>query len=143
GEYVFTFIQTEWRKQTVYSYTTWRACLGQYQARTGMSSTPPLVSIITVNYNSIEHTLEFLASVEKLTYPNLEVIVVDNASAVDPKEAISGLFPKVVYLRSDRNLGFAGGNNLGFSVSTGDYIFYLNNDTIVFPDFLEGIIEFM
>jgi len=103
----------------------------------------PLVTFITVNYNSIRDTLEFLLSCEKLTYKNIEVFVVDNASKKDPCEEVLSSFPWVKYIRSEKNLGFAGGNNLAVRQAKGEYLFFLNNDTLLFPDFLEKIIDFM
>lgn len=103
----------------------------------------PLVSLITVNYNTTADTLEFLESAHKLTYPNVEIIVVDNASKESPGKAIQDSFPAVKFIRSERNLGFAGGNNLGVKESTGDYLFFLNSDTLLFPEFLEPIVAFM
>jgi GT2 family glycosyltransferase len=69
------------------------------------------------------------------------VIVIDNCSPDDPSEIITTQFPEVKYLRSDVNLGFAGGNNLGIKHSTGSYIMFLNNDTEVDPSFLEPLVE--
>ncbi len=103
----------------------------------------PLVSFITVNYNSLHDTLEFLLSCEKLTYKNIEVFVVDNASKQDPVKEITSSFPWVKYIRSEKNLGFAGGNNLAIRQAKGEYLFFLNNDTLLFPDFLEKIVDFM
>ncbi|MEL6303966.1 MAG: glycosyltransferase, partial [Bacteroidota bacterium] len=73
----------------------------------------PLVSIITVNYNESLVTMEFLESIRKLTYPNVEVIVVDNDSPNDDPDAIKTAFPEIQLIKSHENLGFAGGNNLG------------------------------
>jgi hypothetical protein len=64
----------------------------------------------------------------------MEVIVLDNASENNEAEQISNRFPFVKVIRSDKNLGFAGGNNLGIKVSTGKFIFLINNDTY-FEDF--------
>jgi GT2 family glycosyltransferase len=108
-----------------------------------MASEFPLVSIITVNYNAPDDTLEFLKSVKELTYPNLEIIVVDNASKVDPGAMIATAYPDVIYIRSEQNLGFAGGNNLGIKIAKGDYLFFLNNDTLLYHDFMEPIVNFM
>lgn len=101
------------------------------------------MSFITVNYNSLHDTLEFLLCCEKLTYKNIEVFVVDNASKEDPRNEIMSPFPWVKYIRSEKNLGFAGGNNLAVRQATGEYLFFLNNDTLLFPDFLEKIVDFM
>jgi GT2 family glycosyltransferase len=108
-----------------------------------MSTGKPLVSFITVNYNTTKDTLEFLLCCEKITYRNIEVIVVDNASKADPGKEIMETFPWVKYIRSEKNLGFAGGNNLGIRAAKGEYLFFLNNDTLLITDFLEKIVEFM
>lgn len=101
----------------------------------------PRVSIITINYNQTQLTRELLGSLRQLSYPDVEVIVVDNASAQNPAEELRALFPEVLVIRSEKNLGFAGGNNLGISHSTGDYLLFLNNDTEVDPGFLEPLVN--
>jgi GT2 family glycosyltransferase len=57
------------------------------------------------------------------------VIVVDNASRINEAEKISAKYPLVKTIRSEQNLGFAGGNNLGIKEASGDYLFFINNDT--------------
>ena len=90
------------------------------------------ISIITINYNGLEDTC---ALIETIPFNDkMEVIVVDNASEKDEATEIENRFPYVKVIRSDKNLGFAGGNNLGIQASTGKYIFLVNNDTI-FKDF--------
>jgi GT2 family glycosyltransferase len=101
----------------------------------------PLVSIITINYNQLQLTLDLLKSLRQITYPNVEVIVVDNASAQNPKETISTQFPEVKVIVSEKNLGFAGGNNLGIVQAKGEYLLFLNNDTEVDPGFIEPFIQ--
>jgi GT2 family glycosyltransferase len=87
-------------------------------------------------------TVAFLRSVAELnTYPNLEVIVVDNASKEDPSEACRAAYPGVRVIRNTENLGFSGGNNTGLRVSGGDYFFIVNNDTEFTPGLLEGLLE--
>ena len=66
----------------------------------------------------------------------LEIIVVDNGSARDEAAMLRERYPEIKALRSERNLGFAGGNNLGFAAATGDYLLLLNNDTEVEDDTL-------
>jgi hypothetical protein len=100
----------------------------------------PVVTIITINYNQLQLTCQLLDSLRKVTYPALEVIVVDNHSAIDPTEVISEKYPEVKLLVSNENLGFAGGNNLGIQASKGDYLLFLNNDTEVDPEFLEPLV---
>lgn len=105
-----------------------------------MNKVEPLVSIITINYNQLHHTLDLLASLQKVTYPNVEVIVVDNCSSQNPTTEINRLYPQVKVIASPANLGFAGGNNLGVKSSSGKYLFFLNNDTEVDPGFIEPLV---
>lgn len=100
----------------------------------------PLVTIITINFNQTGLTCELLASLRKLTYPAVEVIVIDNCSDEDPTPVITGSYPEVKLIVSPENLGFAGGNNLGIKASKGDYLLFLNNDTEVNPDFLQPLV---
>ncbi|MGX1928621.1 glycosyltransferase family 2 protein [Flagellimonas sp. 2504JD4-2] len=106
-----------------------------------MTENFPLVSIITINYNESEVTLEMLESLKGLTYPNIEVIVVDNASPNDSPDIIKEQYPGVCLIKSRENLGFAGGNNLGVKQSTGDYLLFINNDTIVPEGFIEPLVQ--
>lgn len=100
----------------------------------------PLVTIITINYNSFDATMEFLDSVHNISYSNYEVYVVDNASENFDRELIEKRFPKVKIIESKINLGFAGGNNLAVRDSESEYIAFLNNDTVVTKNFLEPLI---
>ena len=104
----------------------------------------PLVSFITVNYDHLSDTIEFLESARALTYPNIEIIVVDNNSPKEkPSEEVKRKYPSVRFVQNSKNLGFAGGNNAGLKVAQGDYFFLLNNDTLLPNGFLEPIIHFM
>ncbi len=100
----------------------------------------PLVSIITVNYNHPEVTVELLKSLQRITYLNVEIIVVDNASQEDPSVILSS-FPNIIFIQNKENLGFAGGNNIGVNRAKGKYLLFLNNDTEVPPDFLEPLVS--
>lgn len=101
----------------------------------------PLVSIITINYDHPEVTCELLESLRKITYPNIEIIVVDNASPNDDQSVIKEKHPEIIFIQSDKNLGFAGGNNLGIRKSKGKYILLLNNDTEVDTNFLQPLVN--
>ena len=90
------------------------------------------LSIITINYNGLKDTCALIESIP--FNDKMEVIVVDNASDNQEADQISNRFPFVKVIKSDKNLGFAGGNNLGIKVSTGKFIFLINNDTY-FEDF--------
>lgn len=104
----------------------------------------PKVSIIILNWNGLKDTLECLKSVYAGDYDHYEVIVVDNGSTDGSPNEIKALFPKVVLLENGKNLGFAGGNNAGmrYALEKGcDYLWLLNNDTIVEIDTLSKIIS--
>ena len=86
------------------------------------------VSIITINYNGLEDTC---ALIETIPFnENMEVIVVDNDSKNQEADTIAQQYPQVRVIKSERNLGFAGGNNLGIQAAQGKYLFLINNDTI-------------
>lgn len=106
-----------------------------------MQNDLPLVSIIILNYNTIEVTCEFLESTRRLSYPNYEIILVDNASRENPTEIIRSRYPEVVLIVNKKNLGFSGGNNVGIRASRGSYYFIVNNDTEVTPHLLEKLLE--
>lgn len=98
------------------------------------------ISIITVNFNQPELTEMFLDSVKQFySDQHLEIIVVDNGSRIDPTVNWSVKYPDVIFIRSGENLGFAGGNNIGIRASSGEYLFFVNNDTEFTPDLLEEL----
>jgi len=103
----------------------------------------PMVSIVSVNYDQPEVTCEMLASLRKVTYPNFETLIVDNASPSTSPDSIKENYPEVELLISKKNLGFAGGNNIALKQVKGDYVLLLNNDTEVKPDFLESLVDLM
>ena len=88
------------------------------------------LSIITINYNGLKDTCELLDTLP-LEDNSLEVIVVDNASKEDEASIIEQRYPTVTVIRSPQNFGFAGGNNLGIKAAHGEYLFFLNNDTVL------------
>lgn len=88
------------------------------------------LSIITINYNGLEDTCELIDSIPFDDEYSLEVIVVDNASRNDEAAVVAQRYPQVRVIRSEKNLGFAGGNNLGIRAARGKYIFLVNNDTV-------------
>lgn len=89
-----------------------------------------MISIITVNYNGFNDTCELIDTLP-LNDDSLEVIVIDNASEKNEALLIEARYPNVKTIRSNTNLGFAGGNNLGINAATGKYLFFINNDTII------------
>lgn len=101
-----------------------------------------VVSIITVNFNHSYLTDDLLLSIQqKNSYSAIEIIVVDNASSENPVPAWEKKYPGVKFIRSEQNLGFAGGNNLGVEVATGDYLFFVNNDTIFTKNLIQTLVQ--
>ncbi len=88
------------------------------------------ISIITINYNGLADTCALIDTIP-FNDETLEVIVVDNASKEDEATIIGQRYPQVKVIRSKENLGFAGGNNLGIKAAQGQYIFFINNDTVL------------
>lgn len=105
----------------------------------------PLVSIVLVNHGQADVTAACLASLGQLTYPAVELIVVDNASPGDDGARLRAAWsPRGVrVLQSRTNAGFTGGNNLGIAHARGAFVLLLNNDTEVAPDFLEPLVAAM
>lgn len=99
------------------------------------------ISIISVNYNGYTLTCDMVDSLRRHVTAPIEIIVVDNGSARDEAAMLRERYADIKVIRSDENLGFAGGNNLGFEVATGDYIFLLNNDTEFESDTLHYLSE--
>lgn len=106
----------------------------------------PKVFIVILNFNSFEDTEECLISLEKLDYSNYEVVIVDNLSTDNSYEKLKKRFIKYNIMRSNKNLGYANGNNIGikYALESGaEYICILNNDVIVERNFLDKIITVM
>jgi hypothetical protein len=104
----------------------------------------PSVAILTVNYNGAGHIADFLASLRAVAYPNWALVVVDNASSDGSPDEIARLFPTAVLIRNDDNVGITGGHNAGvrYCLEHGfDYVLFLNNDTVVEPDFLGRLLQ--
>lgn len=90
------------------------------------------LSIIIVNWNSIEFTMDCVASIQANVHElDYEIVVVENASRDGSCAALTHSFPSVRLIRSDHNVGFAGANNLGAEASRGGKILFLNPDTKV------------
>lgn len=102
----------------------------------------PKVSIVTLTWNTTDVTIDFLKSLNQhCTYSNLEVIIVDNGSKVNPEAAFKAIYPSAIVIVNEKNLGFTGGNNVGIRAATGDFLFIVNNDTEFTPGLLEGLLE--
>lgn len=111
-----------------------------------ISKQVPKVSIIILNWNGLEDTIECLESLKKITYPNYEVIVVDNGSKGNDAQVLQERFGDYIHLiRNEQNYGFAEGNNIGMRYALANsqlgYILLLNNDTVVAPEFLSEMVR--
>lgn len=89
------------------------------------------LSIITVNYNGAKDTAMMIESLRDNLIIPYELIVVDNGSRFNEATILQDRYPFIKAIRSEKNLGFAGGNNLGIDVASGKYLLFLNNDTYV------------
>jgi GT2 family glycosyltransferase len=109
----------------------------------------PRVSVIIVNYNGLKDTLECLNSLKKCSYSNFEVIVVDNGSEGVQMDEMKGMSEasggNVVFMGLDENYGFCKANNLAvervLDMGESKYVYFLNNDTVVDPDFLTEAVK--
>ncbi len=104
----------------------------------------PELSIVIVNYNEAAYLRYCLASI----YGNpptreFEIIVVDNDSSDGSLEMLASEFPSVRVIASGENLGFAGGNNVGFKAARGEFVFILNPDTVVLPDCIDLLVSYL
>lgn len=103
-----------------------------------------LTSIISVNFNQPEVTLAFLQSVKNSTSGlPIELILVDNGSKEDHGTEFLAAYPGLKYLRSEQNLGFAGGNNIGINIASGEFLLLLNNDTEISDNLIQVLTETM
>lgn len=101
-------------------------------------------SIITVNFHQPNVTIALLKSIASSYTPEeVEVIIVDNGADKNMELMFQPHFGNIKYIQSKKNLGFAGGNNLGIKQANGDYIFLLNNDTEIPKRCIETMIAEM
>lgn len=102
----------------------------------------PLVSIIIVNFNGESYLQTLFESLAKCSYPNLEIVFVDNCSHDGSINFVERNYPSVKVLKNPENYMFARGNNEGIKIAGGKYICLLNNDTEVDSKFLEPLVDF-
>ena len=96
-------------------------------------------SIVIVNYNGLEDTCALIDSIP--FNDKMEVIVVDNGSKTNEAAIIGQRYPYVITIRSEQNLGFAGGNNFGIKAARGKYLYLINNDTIFKGEEFQALID--
>jgi GT2 family glycosyltransferase len=110
------------------------------------STASPSVAIILVNWNGYEYSRQCLESLRLCTYRHFKIILIDNASHDNSGKKLAEEFPEVIFHQNNSNLGFTGGNNVGLKLALAsdfEYSLLLNNDTIVEPNFLEQLINYM
>jgi len=103
------------------------------------------VSIITVNYNSSDYTVDFVENIKNRVSQKVQIIIVDNNSSPVEFSKLSRIEagPDVLIVRSRVNYGFSGGNMLGVQYANARYYFFLNNDTLLMNDCVEILTRFM
>ncbi len=104
----------------------------------------PRIGIILVHLNSYAHTRRCLESLAFVTYPNIDIIIVDNGSTDGSGKQLAAEFPQYHHIASAENNGFTGGNNIGITAALErgcEHCLLLNNDTIVTPSFLEPLVD--
>ena len=99
-----------------------------------------MVSVVIPNWNGESTIRECLDSLQKQSFRDFEVIVVDNGSVDRSAAIIQSEYPKIRLVALRENAGFTGGCNLGISKSRGDLIALFNNDMIAAPDWLEQLV---
>jgi GT2 family glycosyltransferase len=105
----------------------------------------PLVHAVVLNYRSAGDTVECVRALERITYGNFRIVVIDNHSEDGSEETLREAFPHHRIIQSGRNLGYAAGNNVGLRIALEEgagFALILNSDTIVEPDFLTRLIDY-
>ena len=104
------------------------------------------VSVIILNWNGLDDTIECLESLRRITYPSYEAVVVDNASSGDDAQVLRQKYAQYAHIiENDKNYGFAEGNNVAIRYalkhSNPNYFLLLNSDTVVAPAFLGIMVD--
>src|SRR3989344_2280255 len=102
------------------------------------------LSIIIVNYKVKKEILACIASIYKSKpKASYEIIVVDNDEKPTLGMLLKKMYPKAMYLKGKKNIGFGAGNNMGAQYAKGDSLFFLNPDTIVLPGAIDNLVTFI
>jgi GT2 family glycosyltransferase len=106
-----------------------------------VSESPPRVSIVTVTFDAAAFVGPFLEALARLTYPDLEIVVVDNASRDETVALVRRALPTAIVVEPGRNLGFPAGSNLGAARASGEVLLFLNPDTRPPADAVERLAD--
>jgi GT2 family glycosyltransferase len=102
------------------------------------------VSVLIVNYNTCDLTLQCIRSIiDKTNNIDFEIIVIDNASVDGSQQKIKEIFPDITFIENKFNLGFGTANNLGAKEAKGKYLFFLNSDCLLIENSLKNFYNFM
>lgn len=94
----------------------------------------PLISIQILNWNRAEESIRAIESAINQTYPNIEIVFVDNGSSDDSVSMVKRIYPDVKVVELYENFGCPGGRNRGIQYCQGEFIFYLDNDGVLHKD---------
>ncbi|MDB9853979.1 glycosyltransferase family 2 protein [Candidatus Marinimicrobia bacterium] len=106
-----------------------------------MADKKPKVSVIIPHWNGIDVLSECLNSLKKTNYNSFEIIVSDNASTDDSQIWIKKNHPDIYLIENSKNFGYAGGCNIGAKAASGEYLIFLNNDTVQNPDWIKFLVD--
>ena len=101
------------------------------------------VSIIIPHWNNVDVISECLNSISSTDFSNIEIIIVDNASTDNSVKWIKYNYPSVTLIENDKNYGYAGGCNIGADHANGEYLIFLNNDTIQEKNWVSSLVNTM
>ena len=99
------------------------------------------ISIIIPHWNGIDVLSECIDSLKQSTYQDKEIIIVDNASSDGSQAWIKEHHPDIILVENDKNYGYAGGCNRGVPLANGNWLLFLNNDTIQETDWLNHLTD--
>ena len=106
-----------------------------------MSDIKSTVSIVIPHWNNVDVLSECLESISNTNFENFETIVVDNASTDNSVASVRSNYPNVKLIENDKNYGYAGGCNIGAEAASGDFLIFLNNDTVQEKDWISNLIK--
>src|ERR1700761_2688205 len=106
-------------------------------------SRTPVVAVVILNWNGVKHLREFLPSVLTSVWPNLHIVIGDNASTDGSVDFIKNEYPSITIIQNDQNYGFTGGYNRVLEKVEADYFILLNSDVEVFPGWIAPVIALM